>query len=973
MINYLNQNDPARLKYLNIFLTSGSGFAHATRGEYFSQSYNLFINMRGMYGAPGGDWAGSILMAHEMCHVLDLCHTYLGGGCASTLNAMGTNPEDGDYFDDIFGTPYPGNAPHLAPSDPPTHPWSYDVTISTTDKVTNNLLGGYQASHNLSPLQIGKAHRALALKTARRYLVNCIYDSNNPWTISGNEDWDFDIQWDKDIKIQTGSTMNILCKLSMPQTSSITVESGGVLNVDGIVTNNCDNGWNGTIHIKPGGVLNLKTNAEITFIGNGKIIIDDDAINPGLLSIEGVPNVYLNGINTMIDIRGKIELKDNSTFTFSSTTSNHGYLLFSNTSLSPSRNITAGNNTSIIINGNSQNSRSLKITQEGFYAPPNLSMLLIENCKVELASDSRLLSDGLNTSIILDGVKFTSTTPGTNNGHRGVHLFGQPLVIIDNCVFEYGYNGIFADLTNGSSSLGILNSVFRENTIGVQAFNKGLNFGNCYFYNNDYGVYGSYMNWNSESFNSIFSGNGTGFYWHGYSTPVFTFDNPSINQSNIGAYVRSAPLNIICGSVSYNGTGLKIRDGGTLRMDDNFPSNPPYANVTAINNDITIEAGRANYLYLNNGNNDLSPSGINNYSAVNGTILSGPDPLPAASNKWNVSGNFSTDDYLLYGPGGQMTIDDPNVLSSITACGQAIPPCADPPCEEYPDALKECPTCEIINTDNFENVSLDEATVLTLDVFNSSEENNYRYAINLFCEILLQEYAEPNNEELYLLNFNYLKLMESLGLAFSTEQILCSENATNLCQELSVIIEVQNKLIDLADLNGDYDRKFYYSLDKAQTYRIGCRLDLCSDFLYSMYDWTEGDDRIELDRFLCRVNLESQIVDKSIDFGTIQELQSDCDGTLSLRKSNHIKSSQTDFLETNISIFPNPAFNYCDIKTNIESVNLNLFDAFGRNVYSQKMSFETQLDLSMFSKGIYYLSLEDNATKIIYNKKVVIQ
>ena len=281
MINYLRLNDPLRLNYLNIFLTNGNGYAHASRGDDFSQTSDLFISLRGIYGdglSTVSDYASSILMGHEMGHVLDLCHTYIcpSCGCYSSLSFMRTNPEDGDYFDDIFGTTYPGNAPHYKPGDPPINPsWSYDVTLSTTDKITNNLLGGFQASQNLSPLQIGKAHRALALKSARRYLINCVYDSNNPWTISGNEDWDFDIQWDKDINIQSGATVNLSCKLSMPQSSSITVESGGVLNIDGIVTNNCENGWNGTIHVKPGGILNLKANADITFKGNGKILIDE--------------------------------------------------------------------------------------------------------------------------------------------------------------------------------------------------------------------------------------------------------------------------------------------------------------------------------------------------------------------------------------------------------------------------------------------------------------------------------------------------------------------------------------------------------------------------------------------------------------------------------------------------------------------------------------------------------------------------
>ena len=231
MISYLRLNDPARLQYLNVFITNGNGYAQATRGADYDLNKDLYANLRGMYSqGQGSDYAAATLLAHEIGHCLDLCHTYIcpNCGCYSLLSQMGTNPDNGDYFDDVFGSPYPGNAPHFKPGDPPIYPiWEFDVALSQTDKITNNLLGGFRAQYYLSPLQIAKIHRALALKTARRYLINCVYDVTNPWNITSNEDWDFDIQWDKDITIQNGATVNLTCKLSMPQTSSITVESGG--------------------------------------------------------------------------------------------------------------------------------------------------------------------------------------------------------------------------------------------------------------------------------------------------------------------------------------------------------------------------------------------------------------------------------------------------------------------------------------------------------------------------------------------------------------------------------------------------------------------------------------------------------------------------------------------------------------------------------------------------------------------------
>lgn len=232
MINFISSYFPARLKSLNIFFTEGGqGWAHATRGVNYNNTDDLWINMLGVWsGSPGSNYASSVNLAHEMGHCLDLCHTYVcsGGGCGcfSSLSQMGIDPDNGDYFDDVFGLPIPGNAPHYKPNDPPINPnWGYDTYLSFSDKITNNLMGGFQAEQYLSPLQIAKMHRALKLKSAKRYLANCIYNSTNPWYINSTEEWDFDVLWDRDIVIQGGAVVSLTCKLSMPQTSSITVES----------------------------------------------------------------------------------------------------------------------------------------------------------------------------------------------------------------------------------------------------------------------------------------------------------------------------------------------------------------------------------------------------------------------------------------------------------------------------------------------------------------------------------------------------------------------------------------------------------------------------------------------------------------------------------------------------------------------------------------------------------------------------
>lgn len=63
-------------------------------------------------------------------------------------------------------------------------------------------------------------HRALALKSVRRYVKNCPY-SPIPLEITENETWDFNIKLYTDIIIKQGVTLTITCKVLMPDQAKI--------------------------------------------------------------------------------------------------------------------------------------------------------------------------------------------------------------------------------------------------------------------------------------------------------------------------------------------------------------------------------------------------------------------------------------------------------------------------------------------------------------------------------------------------------------------------------------------------------------------------------------------------------------------------------------------------------------------------------------------------------------------------------
>ncbi len=757
--------------------------------------------------------------------------------------------------------------------------------------------------------------------------------------------------------------------INMQSNSNLIVDNNSTLKLSS--NSKIDIGSGAILRVKRGSKLILEGNATINVLNGGRIIIEDD----GSLDYYQHAQLKLTG-NSVCEIKGMLNIKDNATFTFTSNTSQNGYLLFSNTSLFPSRNITAGVSANINITGSSQNRKILQIDQETFYAPPGIVNFTISNGKIVLAADARVQADGLSTAIVFNNAKFTSTTPGANNGHRGVHLYGQPNVLIDNCVFEYGATGIYAYLTYGGVPLNIFNSVFRGNTKGIEAYDKGCNLYNCYFFNNEFGSIGGYMSFPSVCMGSMFNGNTMGSYWHSNSTASYTLDNPYISHNSIGAKVQAAPLIVKCGSISYNNSGLIIRYGATLMMDDNIAA-PLAADVTLIGNNYTIQTWGANNLFLNKGYNNLSPSGVNNQSAINGTMLSGgPNPMVAMANKWNSGGTFSTNDYLLTDLNGNtLTIDGSNYLSSALACGQAIPPCPNPPCDFMEGPLKYCPACEVINTDDFVNKKLNEATLISLDMLKSNDPLNYRKAIELFYQILIENIPNPDNKESYLLNLNYLKLLETVGYAFSNEQISCDENSNSLCAEVQMTIEIEDKFIDIADQQDNYYRKFLYNMDKAQTYRIACRRELCLNVLNDMLSWAEGDNIEEVNNFICSVNTEIDVLEGNIDVGSVAEMMQQCNHNNTFRiaaLTNKITLSNDD-RETMISIFPNPIRDLASLRTNIENAHVILFDGLGRTIFDEKINYDSDIDLSTVPGGIYTLKIGNLKTSEYWIKKLIVQ
>ena len=177
-------------------------------------------------------------LRHEIAHSFGLGHTYkntLGGG--SDWQNFNAACGSIDYLTDVF----PGSMTHC-PVDQSTNPpypnpptnaclSCFEFGDNLFSNVSTNVLGGQANNKWMSPIQIGRRYRMMHLTTTyphnlRVFAKDMVSQHTNPWLISSNETWDFDIQMYKDIVVKAGNTLTIKCKVAMAIDAKIKIEKG---------------------------------------------------------------------------------------------------------------------------------------------------------------------------------------------------------------------------------------------------------------------------------------------------------------------------------------------------------------------------------------------------------------------------------------------------------------------------------------------------------------------------------------------------------------------------------------------------------------------------------------------------------------------------------------------------------------------------------------------------------------------------
>lgn len=773
--------------------------------------------------------------------------------------------------------------------------------------------------------------------------TNCYFD-NTTLTINNTIDWNFNRKLYKNLTIANNSTLTLGAQLILPDEATITVESGSTLIVDdgGVIKGSCSQYFGGNIIVESEGTLILNTNSTIELGGDGKILIDQSGEHfRGYMEFYPDANIVLADENTMIDLKGYLNINDNANFTFTG----NGFLRISGNGLNPA-GISAGDYASITLDGTSKTDKILEIDQADLEVPYNLEAFTLSDGWVNMKySTARLLAYGPNTNITISNVKFNPLNGTTRTTHRGLWVYGQSSCNITDSDFEYGQYGIYGYLTGESPLENIWNCTFINNWAGIWIHGEAVQASFCTFTKNDYGFYAENTSLNSNLLdNCTFSASP-----NGNKAPIryvnctgdLLVNHSTINyadQSSVYAVNSTGTFNfnIRCSSVNCTaGYVLNFANGAILNMSPN--------SFSTGNNVITgvspLRFTLANSFNIDNGHNSISKTGgYHIYGTLTGPACS--STINSRYNAWNPST-----------PTNYVTRSGCNPAQYTVLCTPtgSFVACQDNKLEQLAQI-----TPEISNT-----------TYLTalLAFQNAETSNDYITPFGLFKQILSEPIPAPTEQNIKLWENSWENMRNCFIQLYTNGQRKGSNNI-----ELVEIIDAVDKMTQLQSNN--YYRRFQLELEKATLYRLASDYDKSISLLTILVNDTSIINRSQAESWLCVVQLEKQVVEGTLEKNKIEEAQKECPAWKEEEIVSDIFGIENQNVSTNnfcwLNVVPNPSSTESILFVNTvrqELCDVEITDLFGRLIKTIKVEggySENVISFTEFTEGIYIVSLKEN-------------
>jgi len=735
------------------------------------------------------------------------------------------------------------------------------------------------------------------------------------------------------------------------------------------------------------GIVYFRENSSLEIFGNGQLLINDSSkliIEEGAtLIIHNNANIVLNGPNAVLEIRGKIVIKDNSALN----PQGDGFIRFA--AKMNSSNINdywqVGNDSYLILANYSANKSKKAEIIENLFLPDNLNQVY-NSAIIEIDSMVSLHSYG---SIQAQNSIFTAID--STKFYYAVKIYGQDNIRFGSCEFKYGNYGLYAQMSYGGSTFTLDTCSFTKNYIGLFTEDEYIFLRNCSFNKNlDYGWKAENMQANCDVSDCEFEYNGfAGAYFSGQSNVELNVNNSNFRYNyQHGIELSEVNFSSLCSRYSNNGqSGIYAQNNASVDISEN-KKNRITGNYTG------ILLNKALLLNIEHGFNNFSSNQFfivgelkpdNYYQGLStATPLRLIDNLLPAPSAQQMPINI----YLIdptYGNQITIPLDDwtQNVSFSSTVCFSEYIPDNYNNYKAFDGKISISP----INTPHFQNTYLIDAFRLAAMQMSYGDEyvGNDTLAISWFKEIFDNIPANVNEDEMHAID-DALNLMFS-ALTYAIENELIDPNRAldgmPVDEYVNMIAdELQNRLDDLDYANMYYEEQYaYYQLMLAQMYRAAEHYDYALEILQNDNFFFNTTLKSQADYWACVCMAEDLLLKDLIERSEYEEKIDSCHEISTANKSIFIPqygiSEVSLYKQENqiIDIYPNPTDQLLAIefKLRVEDAQVEIRDISGKLIWKSDESVngrQLRLKLPKISNGTYMLKTITN-NKVFINKIII--
>jgi hypothetical protein len=619
--------------------------------------------------------------------------------------------------------------------------------------------------------------------------------------------------------------------------------NGATLTINDDATFRVDAG--ATLTMKSGSLIKVKNNSRIIIDTGGKLVFEDGA------------SIYLEGDNSILEIRGNLQIGANAVFTFTG----NGFIRFNLPQPSTYTNVTATSTSSILLEGNSKSDKIAEIMNGSWISTPDaMASFKIKKGTIKMGYDSYINIGG--QEVALDNIFVTRLNSTPYHVHGGIFVNGQLNHYINGIEVEHGKVGLTArNFYNQGADVFIRNSKFRHNEVGIRTWGKGARLDNVQLEENYLGWQSTGMDRPSLKKYGTAIENEDGIEYKGSGSGSLYLDNCAI-RGNYGfgiSFTGKALLTARCGKVTENiGAGFLMGIGSTLNLSSTGSSNTKAGSVNASNNQYNMMFSPYAYApFLEAGNNNFSidqSQGPPYPLIAKGSLLwdcyGSGNIIYASHNQWEHNSPTSPPDPSEYDlktfgciPNKSLHFDDFAPQQQVICPLVAVEP--DPYHDPKRSPLIYCEDCPVIASEYFEEYELDirEGVIRALNktTYADSLNGDDVLAIAMFYDIIHASVEYYDHEQVqWLADFCYYYMKQSLGSGVS-RGVIQEEMGDPSFEKINA---VQNQLIEISINYDNQLDQFMYRMDNALLY------NLANDRQTALAILAESEACIEMDEYL---------------------------------------------------------------------------------------------------------------------------